>query len=640
MAEKPTKTLPKVRAELRRDRDTIARAQERIDANLKLGLELGGNAPDLAADAGITTGALSQKVGGVRQYRAAAGVTPPKRKRPTRPKAAPEAEAQDPDPEPAPEPEPARPSFTPGAVDRVRQLVHPAGLVSDRWAKPRQERPTLWVNVATGVWHTAAGASGSMPWRAGSAAELLAGVPKGTERVYLVGPHRPGVTPDRVREHRSAAAAARAWFLAPVPEGWTGSHHLSDDAALTGRWTHTDGRQLEVQHASVWFGNGDYSAQDAAQAWHALRTMLDRECPGAVLMSTPATTGRDLWRRMIPAKSKGYPVLSDELRELIHHTSGQGRRELIRNAPLGLGMVTQYDMRIAYAALTWGMPVGAPTMVNRAAWDAMTDEDQDRALHRRGRWFVRATVPTGWEHVGILPHLSPDGWVWPATPGQSFNSWCSASELAVAREHGWRCDVIEGFHFAEGKPLNNWRDVLIRIFTKADSAPAEAGRPPVLVKAAVRMMLLGTIGSFASRVRAVTHTAAEGDPIPDDAQVREVAGQYVWETAGERSEWTERTSHPEWAAEIWARCRTRLLEAPAVNGVRTGSLFVPPGSVIGLRTDGLTLVGDPEWPDDGKPGSYRLTGRARGAFTWPQSDGALSELKRTIEGAYETGEMQ
>jgi hypothetical protein len=636
--EKPEKTLPQVRAALRRDRDAIDRAQKRIVENVKLGMELGGSAPDIAADAGMTVGRVTQMLGGVRKFRAAAGVAPPKRKSAAKKPAEPE-----PEPEDAPKlsgiaaavaelpMNPAR------RVESVKELLHAKGWASDRWDLPRTERPTLFMDVATGQWWSPGGVQGQFPW-GGTAAGLLAHLPSGVARVYFVGPYRPGVTPDKVREHGSAAAAARAWFLAPV-DGWAGSHFLADDAALVGRWKRTDGTQeVEVQHAAVWFGHGAYDARDAAFAWYVLGKELGEACPGSVPMSTPSTTGRDVWRRMIPAKSDGYPVLSDELRQLIQSTSGQGRRELVRHAPATLGMVTQYDMRIAYAALTWGMPVGAPQMVTQRAWEAMNDEDQSKTLRRRGRWLVRATVPTGWEHIGILPYLGPEGWSWPSKPGTTFTSWSSSPEVAVAREHGWRVEVIEGFHFAEGKPLNNWKDALMKIHGKI-----RQDKPPVvnrLVQSAVRMMILGTIGAFASRSRPMTHTAAEGEALPTDAQVREVAGTYVWETAGERSEWTERASHPEWSAEIWARCRVRLLEAPLVEGVRTGALHVPPGSVIGLRTDGLTLFGDPRWPDDGAPGRYRLTGRARGAFGWPQTDADLSQLKRTIEGAYETGEMQ
>lgn len=637
-----------MRADLRRDRDAIDRAQKRIVDNVKLGMELGGSAPDIAADAGITVGRVTQMLGGVRKFREAAGIPAPKRKTAARKPA-------DPEPEPAPEDAPppklsgiaaavAELPVNPARrVESVRELLHAKGWVSDRWDLPRTERPTLFVNVVTGYWCSPSGHDGQLPWD-GTAASLLANLPSASiARVYFVGPYRPGVTPEKVREHGSAAAAARAWFLAPV-DGWAGSHFLADDAALVGRWKRTDGTQeVEVQHAAVWFGHGAYNARDAAYAWFVLRAELREACPSSVLMSTPSTTGRDLWRRMIPAKSDGYPVLSDELRQLIQTTSGQGRRELVAR-PAGIphlsvmDLVSQYDMRIAYAALTWGMPVGAPEMVTQRVWGAMSDEDQDKTLRRRGRWLVRATVPGGWEHVGILPYLGPEGWSWPSKPGTTFTSWSSSPEVAVAREHGWRVEVIEGFHFAEGKPLNNWKDALMKIHGRL--RPETAPVVNQLIASAVRMMILGTIGAFASRTRAVTHTAAEGEALPTDAQVREVAGTYVWETAGERSEWTERASHPEWSAEIWARCRVRLLETPPVEGIRTGALHVPPGSVIGLRTDGLTLLGDPGWPDDGAPGRYRLTGRARGAFGWPQSDADLSQLKRTIEGAYETGEMQ
>ena len=45
-----------------------------------------------------------------------------------------------------------------------------------------------------------------------------------------------------------------------------------------------------------------------------------------------AARAQDLWTRTIPTKGKwagGYPVLSEELRGLLHATGGQGRTELI-----------------------------------------------------------------------------------------------------------------------------------------------------------------------------------------------------------------------------------------------------------------------------------------------------------------------
>lgn len=663
VSEKSPESLAQVRAKIRRDRKVIATAQDRITAaqgrlaeNLKLAVKLGASAPVLAEDSGYTVTRIGQLVGGVRKVRETAGVPNPKR--PRAPKH--DDEGQDTDEgQDAEVSEPSLPErYQPGITARVRQLLHMAPdrdgklvpLVSDRYEASHTERATIFVEVDSGEWWSPAGKHGHIPWGEGTAAELLAGLTTdalaAVERVYFVGSHRPGVTPERVRVHGSAADAARTWFLAPV-EGWTGAgHYLVDDVALIGRWRGTgrwDGRTVEVQRAHIWFGEGVYSARDAALAWAVLRRAVAEEFPGGVLLSSPATTGRDLWRRVIPRKAE-FPVLSAELRELIQSTSGQGRRELC--APpeprAKVPYVVQYDMRLAYAALAWGMPVGAPTMVTGRAFADMADDEQHKVLARRGRWLVKATVPGGWEHVGILPTPRSDGtWEWPSKPGTSFTSWCSASELALARLHGWPVRVIEGFHFNEGKPLNTWKDKLVKIYA------AERGDVPAgvskRVATAARMMILSSVGAFASRSHAITRSVpvTEAAALPDNAPIREVGGMYVWEERTERSAWMERTSHPEWSAEIWARCRTRLLDAPTGQpGIKAGALHVPPGNVIGMRTDGLTLAMDPGWFDDGAPGRFRLTGRMRGVFDWPTTDAALSEAKRAAEGAYETGELQ
>lgn len=59
---------------------------------------------------------------------------------------------------------------------------------------------------------------------------------------------------------------------------------------------------------------------------------MGRHWDDAVLIGSPSQTGRDLWSRTIPTTGKwagGYPVLSEELRGLLHATGGQGRAELI-----------------------------------------------------------------------------------------------------------------------------------------------------------------------------------------------------------------------------------------------------------------------------------------------------------------------
>lgn len=630
-----TQTADELRELIRQDTKTIVEAEARRLVRIKRAREMGVTAVELAEDTNLSAGRISQIA--PKPKKAAA-------KRGKKKAAAPAAEAA-----PAPErkplagdelPEP----FRPGAATRITATL--SDLVSDRWAKSQPERATIFVDLVSGAWCSPARRTGRIEWKRGTADELLTQIPEGVERVYLVGAQRPGVTPETRAEYGSEADAVRMWFLRDVP-GWRvagGGHYLADESHPVGRWETGDPskpRSVEVLRAATWFGEGRYSAADAAHAWWLLRGILVSAFGNdAIPMSTPATTGRDMWRRTIgrtrDGKPKVYPVLSDELRELIQSTSGQGRREIIPGEPgETIPGFVQYDMRFAYAALAWGMPVGEPTMVTGRAWSALTDEDQGAALMKRGRWLITATVPAGWDRVGILPAPTTDvGWCYPRHAGQKFTTWASGGEVELARRHGWRIDVHEGFTFREEKPLNAWRDALTKAYMSAERGEMSGVSPEVqaLIRAAMRNMVLMTIGAFAARSHMVSRSAPatpEGEKLlPANRPVREVGGMYLWEEPGERSPWVLRTAHPEWSAEIWARCRVRLLDAPTgERGVRAGALHVPPGTVLGMRTDALYLSADPEWPDDGEPGRYRLKGRLIGERPRPTTDAQLEAMK-------------
>jgi hypothetical protein len=80
-------------------------------------------------------------------------------------------------------------------------------------------------------------------------------------------------------------------------------------------------------------------------------------------MGSPSQTGRDLWTRTIPSRgqfAEGYPVLSEELRGLLHATAGQGRTELLTPpaVPEQLPGLVEYDRTFAYAKHTWKSAVG------------------------------------------------------------------------------------------------------------------------------------------------------------------------------------------------------------------------------------------------------------------------------------------
>lgn len=458
--------------------------------------------------------------------------------------------------------------------------------------------------------------------------------------VYLVGPIGD--------QHRPAGDRVREWALSTPLAGWRVAdrgHYLADADAPVCRWT--DGQlTVEVHHAGSWFGDTEASAGELADVWRRLGIAVDRAFPGGRLMATPSTTGRDLWLRTIGPKQE-WPVLAPELAELVHATAGQGRIEL-RGAPEAEGIApafTYLDGRFMYAGLTWGLPVGKPRLWSSRELAGLTDAEADALLHGRGRWHVRARVPADWQHVGLLmapaagamnrPAVGPmpvgGGWHYPSAPRELVECWADGAEVLLARNHGWRVELVEGMTWREGKPLNVWRDRLLGIWQQANAA----GVP--LAAAAVRRMLLFGIGAFASRSHPSTHAvhvdqadASTGAGALDG--VRHVGDMLVWQTPAQLGEWAANMAHPEWAAAVWARARVRLLDAPAGAGYgRVGALHVPGSAVIGFRTDALYLTHDPQWPDDGEVGRFRCKGRITEPRPWPATVAELLALRDESE---------
>lgn len=459
-------------------------------------------------------------------------------------------------------------------------------------------------------------------------------VPAGEHvRLILTGP-----APMDTSRGATMPEAVRAWALTDLPEGWAAeSHYLADPAAPVLRFRHDHGRRVTIVRGAAWWGESDAPPAVCQSAWDGLERSLAAvpAFAGAGLADTPATTGRALWRRTIP-EGKAYPVLGDELRELLAATAGQGRIEL-RPAPAvpwagGVRDFTYLDGRFMYAALTWGMPIGEPRRWTGAEVDQLDAGAMMRTLRGRGRWRVTVTVPAGWRHVGLLmaPEAAGGAWRYPSEPGETFTTWADGCEVWLAGVHGWEPVIHEGLTWAEGKPLNLWTDELVGVWSRANAAHTPAGD---LGANAVRSILLKAIGAFATRQHPTTHAApVDSDPeVPPGTPVRVVGDQLVWETPGGLNAWSAETAHPEWAATIWARARSRLLDAPGVRGERTGALHLDPSRVIAFRTDALYVVGDPRWGDDGKPGRFRSKGTRPGAFGWPTSAAELFLLRDDAE---------
>lgn len=457
-------------------------------------------------------------------------------------------------------------------------------------------------------------------------------------RVYLT-----GARPLDASGGASLAEQVRAWALADPGAGWSvESHYLADADLPVLRFRHESGQRATIMRAASWWGETDADVATCEQAWRGLGQVLDQvpAFAGAGLADTPATTGRALWLRTIP-EGKGYPVLSDELRELIGATSGQGRIEL-RPAPAGVEPAdfTYLDGRFMYAALTWGMPVGEPTHWTGEAINGAGARDFTSAIRGRGRWRITVTVPDGWAHVGMFGCQNTAGaWSYPDQPGATFTTWADGSEVWAGMENGWEPVIHEGFTFTEGKPLDTWRDALVGVWEQANANGSPAAR---LAARAVRSILLFTLGAFATKAHPVTRSAPIDGPepeVPAGVEVRRVGDALVWQEPGRLSAWTEQTAHPEWSATVWARARTRLLTGRGVGQERVGALHLPPERIVAFATDALYLAGgDPGWNDDGKPGRFRVKGTRAGAFAWPETYPDLYRLRDEAENGRAFGE--
>lgn len=452
-----------------------------------------------------------------------------------------------------------------------------------------RHRPLAWLEAADGL-----------------EGVLLEALELGAATVYLIDPER----------RLGTLGALRAWRGAGVPAGWLeGEHYLKAPNPVL-RYKHlATGRELRVLRASSWFGEGHYGAGDAATAHHELGLLLRGMFDEGAVLETPASTGRYLLLRSI-AHGREWPVLEAETQELVRATSGQARRHVIARA--GGGELVEYDGRMMYGALVQELGAGEPER----------DHVGEYAGYRRGRYHVRAIVPADWSDacacgapghngIGLLPFAEPDGsWSWPAEPRHAFTTWCDGAELRLALEHGWRCEVRERLLYpwppypalerASGQrerrgPLDAWGDRLVRAYlTRAATGDA-------LVRAALRAVVLHTIGALHGRGHAITHTTSidNAGEVPAEAlEVERVGEELVW-TVAEGAAWPE-MSHPEWSSAVWARARAALLSR---NG--TGALHVPAEHVLGFDTDALYLAADPRWTDHGRAGELRVVRRWR-----------------------------
>ena len=460
----------------------------------------------------------------------------------------------------------------------------------------------------------------------------------GVQRVYLTGPRPPS-----------------GWLLDPVAGWQLGPAYLDLDTPRA-PFTHTTtGETVELRRAAEWYGGGAYSTIDARDA-HALlaRGIVRAFGTGAGLLAAPSGTAVDLWARTLP-RGEYAAQLDDDVAELVHATSTQGRVELFTadahrarcdqcvplvTTPTVPGFV-YYDGRIMYAAML--RELGAAPARRLTAeeacdlWSASDAAGRPTGIYARARYHITAVVPDDWHGPGLLLATYDDtddkDWHAPNAPGAVFTTWCDAAELHVLDGAGWPYAIHGGLAFTAGRPLDRWASRLLVLRAKLAPPAGVVSVPRQLATDAIRTMIVQGIGAFHSRGRDTTYVTDRPLDVPAGAHPNTLPdGRIVYRR---RTPVTGRAAafhRPELSAQVWGRARAALLSnATGTPDMRAGMLHVPPDTLIGCYTDALYLTADPGWPDDGRPGRFRRKGNLTGPHPTPTTAAARNDLRAAAE---------
>lgn len=519
------------------------------------------------------------------------------------------------------------------AQEPSERLPPVVATVTARRRRPWTAKSTAFITWSSGAGVDESGSPVTLPARARIDGFLTA-LPGDVQRVVLVG-SMPGKT----------GPGLQSWATGDLPQGWSESpagHYLDPDA-LAARYRREDGTEVHVHRLASWVRDTDGSTrpETACHAFALLRAGLGeifgrrRQVPGKpaetervelapAILSSPASTGRELLLRSLPAGHE-YPVLDPEHIGLLHHTTGQGRNELLtaEGYPADeLPGLYGYDMRWAYAALCRGVTGCGP---------ATLDTGTEFLGFAPARYEVEFRVPDGWDHLGLL---GVHGEGWPSTPGTRWRTWCDARELRLADRWGWKLgqDVTITRRLLltpdKSAPLRTWADKLTEI--RETWLPAQDAPAPVIALARdmTRTVLLASLGALQGRRQKVTHAVPQdrAGEIPADAAVTVAGGMLVWQTETAAG-WREMV-HPEWVGQVWAEQRCRLLDTgPKAAQASVGALHVPRSELVALRTDAVYSTTDPGWPDGGKVGQFRRQLALTDPVPTPRTIDALMALR-------------
>lgn len=378
-----------------------------------------------------------------------------------------------------------------------------------------------------------------------------------------------------------------------------------------------------------WFGP-ECAAPVAAQET-ALRTLDDviRRVYATPLYISPGLTGALAWRKS--RMGRDWEALPIAAQQLIRETSMQGRFEC---CPVVDPLPSLYclDLRLAYAAAAEALCSGREWRHETRPAGGWTDLGEHPGWlagfrgYKPARYRVLFQSPDDWQHVSLLPQRLGGNWEW-ALHGET---WADACEVRLALECGWRIEILERLvctDDTERQPLRGWVE---RLLVTRDNL-AQGSSQPELYRAAIRAMILQAIGTFAARPKTELRTVGTLEELPahdlaEQTFIEREDGTIEFEDYA-RNAGLSSLLHPEFASAIWAQTRVWLLRrfyrprrepvADPVEECMAGALTMPREQIVGFGLDAIYTTANPEWPDDGREGRYRVKGSLRGPIPAP-----------------------
>lgn len=337
------------------------------------------------------------------------------------------------------------------------------------------------------------------------------------------------------------------------------------------------------------------------------------------LLATPSQYGIDLLKRSLPY-GKTYEPLDDHILQIITENTTQGRIETFYHGEDTIEKLYDYDGRWTYSSCLRHVPVGSVT------------HDTVNALlpYVPGFYRAKVTVPASWSHIGLLPMRNPLGsstkFSYPRYPGETFETFCTSEELALAVKHHWHVQILERILWCETdkqpEALKLFGDRLIRIRQETSLNYPEPYR--TMIKDATRKILLETVGSFHRTIQEYDGYTSDPRAIPEESTLIELIEGDIWHYAvpSAITPLQKATVHPEWSGFIWGKARKKLAEA---------ALTIPFKKLVALRVDAIWCAEEASFTDTGKVGQFVRKPLANDCdLQWPKDTADMLDILKIV----------